>query len=328
MNYKKLFLQAFVIIIAVLIALAAFVIYIDPYQQYGYRKGYISNQRLENPGIAKWHDYNAIITGSSMSMNHYPSQIDSLFGWKTINLSVMGCRAYDLEILLPFVIKQGKVRHILMDFNFFYYALEPIKLDLYLYDNDIYNDYEYWLNYTSIKNCIIRMLKQSDISLDKLYHFSSPCGKNIVTKKYKDAISKYFIAENYDFEKMKECFDSTTYPIFSIDKNIEYYVYFPPYSIFEFKLLEKYGFLNDVLNFKKYTCDRLLELPNIKLYDFQCDSSYICDLDEYMDLRHHSHKFNRRIIQDIYKDTHRVTKNNYLNKIEELERLTVEYEAE
>lgn len=326
MNYKKLVIQSLVIIAIILVTIASFVIYVDPYQQYGYKEGYISNQRLENPGIAKWHDYNAIITGSSMSMNHYPTQIDSLFGWNTINLTMMGSSSYDLEILIPFVIKQGKVRHIIMDFNYFYYALTPRKLDLFLYDNNVLNDYEYWFNYTTLENCIKKLSNKSIISKDELYHFSSPCGKDIVTKKYNEATWKYFRGEQYDFEKMKECFDKTTFPIFSLNKNVEYYIYFSPYSILEFKLLEKFGFLDEVLIFKKYVCEKLLDLPNIKLYDFQCDSSYICDLDEYMDIRHHSHKFNKRIIEDIYYDTHRVTKENYLDMIKEMERLTVGYE--
>lgn len=328
MNYKKLVIQSLVIIAIILVTIASFVIYIDPYQQYSYKDGYISNQRLENPGIAKWHDYNAIITGSSMSMNHYPTQIDSLFGWNTINLSVMGSTGYDYEHLIPFVIKQGKVENVIMELDFFSFIRHTIKLDLYLYDNNIWNDYEYWFNYTSIENCIKKLSSKLTISKDKLYHFNSPCGKEIVTKKYNEATWKYFREEQYNFEKMKECFDKTTLPVFSLNRNVGYYIYFPPYSIFEFKLLEKYGFLDDVLNFKKYTCERLLELPNIKLYDFQCDSSYICDLDEYMDIRHHSHKFNKRIIKDIYLDTHRVTKGNYLEMINELERLTIGYKVE
>ena len=328
MNYKKLVIQSLVIIAIILITIASFVIYIDPYQQYGYKKGYIKKTRLENPGIAKWHDYNAVITGSSMSMSHYPSQVDSIFGWNTIKVPVEGCVVHDLEILLPFIIKQGKVKNIILDFNYFTFALPPIKLELYLYDDCILNDFEYWFNLTTLKNCKIKIFNNKDISMDSLYHFKDKYGREKVTKIYRNSTDKYFKSYNYDFEKMIQLFYNKIFPLFKKNDKINFYIYFPPYSIYEFKLLEKYGFFNNILRFKKNICEKLLELHNVKLYDFQSDSSYICDLDEYIDLRHHSPFFNKRIIEDIYHDTHRVTKENYLEMINELERLTIGYEVE
>lgn len=37
-------------------------------------------------------------------------------------------------------------------------------------------------------------------------------------------------------------------------------------------------------------------MPNVHIYDFQV-ADWVQNLDEYMDLRHHSHRYNRRIIE-------------------------------
>lgn len=80
MHYKRGFIQIIVAIVVLLVAIGAFVAIVDPYQQYRQHEKYLGNQRLEIAGVARHHDYNAVITGSSMAMNHYPSQVDSLWG--------------------------------------------------------------------------------------------------------------------------------------------------------------------------------------------------------------------------------------------------------
>lgn len=326
MDYKKYFIGTLSAIIIILIVIITTVIVIDPYQQYRYNKGYISNQRLENPGIARWHDYDAVITGSSMAMNHYPEQIDSLFGWKTINLTLMANTGNDYKNLFQIISETGKAKNIIMTLDYFSFVMTPIHLDLYLYDDNIMNDYEYWLNYTTVKNCIKKLSSSArNLTMAKLYHFNSPTGKDILDAAYQKAKTKYFKGEDFDFAKMKQCFDDTTLPIFSKDTSITYYIYYPPYSIYEFILMKDYGYFDDILKFKQYATDTLLTLHNVKLYDFQCEPSYICNTDEYMDLRHHSHKFNRRIIENIYQDSCRVNNENSKLKLERLKNLILNY---
>ena len=304
-NYKKLFIRCISAISLLLVAIAVFVISIDPYQQYRSRSTYCGNQRLEIGGIAKNQDYNAFFTGSSMSMNHYPGQVDSLWGWKTKNFSLMGATYNDYQILLPYILSQGKAKNIILNIDFFTFARDRSVVDSYLYDDNIWNDYEYIYNYTSLKNCINILLHPTEE--EGLYHFQSPSGRKYLKEAFDKAMKQNeYEGENYSFELLKKNFDNSILPILiNSSDSIQWFVYYPPYSIGEFIVLDHYGVLENVLKFKDYMTHRLSNINNLRLYDFQT-KTWITNLEQYMDLRHHSHYYNRAIMEAIHKDSDRV----------------------
>lgn len=323
MNYKRYSYIALLSILLSLLFIIGFVIIVDPYQQYKKNDKYVYNTRLESPGIAKHHDYDAVIMGSSMAMNHYPSQVDSLFGWNTINLTITGALDYDYSVLMPFVTQIGKMKHLIMSIDHFSFIRPIVPLDLYLYDNSVWNDYEYWLNYTSVKNAINIIKNEPLISRDELFHFNQPVGREYVLKSFqKDNHFSYFT--NYDFNHIEQRLDEMLLKIMPDLSDVDIFVYFPPYSILKFKLYEQHGFWNRITDFKQYAIEKMLKYPNVKLYDFQKEE-FICNLDEYMDIFHHSHDYNKRIIECMYKDSCRVNKDNYKRDLAVLDSLVRHY---
>lgn len=311
MNFKRYFYITFIGIVALLLVIVGMVVVVDPYQQYRKSEKFISNQRLGNPGIAKHHDYDAVIVGSSMAMNHYPSQVDSLFGWSTINLTTKGGLDSDYTLLFPHIAKQGKMNNMIWCLDYFCFTLpEAYLAEPYLYDNSLWNDYAYWLNYTSCTNTFNKLAnRKMAVSRDSMYHFNSLSGKEYLLKYYeRDNNEKYFV--KYDFTRMEERFDAMENVVMPELEDAEVYIYFPPYSILEFKMFEQYGHWEQVMSFKQHMIERLLNYPNVKLYDFQ-NEDFICNMDEYMDLQHHSHAYNKRIIEYIHADSCRVREDNY-----------------
>lgn len=311
MHFKKYFYISFIGIIISLLTIVGLVVVVDPYQQYRASDKIIVNQRLSNPGIAKQHDYDAVIVGSSMAMNHYANQVDSLFGWNTINLTTMGGTDEDYKLLFPYLVDQGKVKSMIwgLDYFSFFRPTTAFLSEPYLYDNDWWNDYPYWLSYTSLKNVICKIKEKGIADRIDLWHFDSPSGREHLLKYYeRDNSEKYFGKD--DFSRMEERFDAMERVVMPVLKDVEVYVYFPPYSICEFLMYEQYGHWEEVLVFKQYMIERLLKYPNVKLYDFQVEE-FICNMDEYMDLRHHSHAYNKRIIECIHDDSCRVREENY-----------------
>ena len=324
MNFKKYFYISFIGIIISLLTIVGMVVFVDPYQQYRASDVFIGNQRLENPGVAKHHDYNAVIVGSSMAMNHYPSQVDSLFGWNTINLTITGVLDNDYSKILPYIAHWGKMKHLIMTIDHFSFIRPVIPLDAYLYDNKWLNDLEYWLNYTSLKCTVNKLNSKKELSRDEKYHFTQPCGKELVLNYYnRDNKASYFA--NYDFDHMEQRFDEMLEMIMPSLSDVNVYIYFPPYSILKFKFYEQYGHLKRILDFKMYVIDALLHYENVKLYDFQRED-FICNLDEYMDIFHHSHAYNKRIIECIHADCFRVTEGNYRQDLLVLDSLVRNFE--
>lgn len=322
MHYKKYFIQIIVAIIVLLVTIGAFVAIVDPYQQYRKHDRYLGNQRLEIAGVARHHDYNAVITGSSMAMNHYPSQVDSLWGgrWKSLNMSIMGATDDDYAVILPYVISLGKVKHIILALDFFSFARQRGAVNEYLYNDNLWDDYEYLWNYTSLKNTI--QFLRNPLAEKGLYHFNSPVGYQALADDYNKHKEKGYEEEHFDLNSIKERFDSSLYNIIKQSSNsVEWLIYFPPYSIGEFMIYDKSGVLNPILESKKHMIQRLAKLPNVKVYDFQI-RDLISRLDQYMDLRHHSHGYNRNIMEYLHDDRFRATADG---NSDEIKRLVIEY---
>lgn len=315
-SYRVPLIVTLITIVILLAVTGAFVYIVDPYQQYRAHQRYLGNQRLEIAGVARNHDYNAFITGSSMAMNHYPSLADSLWGWKTKNFSIMGATDDDYGVIIPFIIDRKKAESIIWGIDFFSFARQRGAVDKYLYDDNLYNDYEYLWNYTSLKNSV-QFLKSS-VPDSSLYHFNSPVGRNKLNQSFDKTIGIGYPEENFDLEIMKRRFDSSVYNVIAgAPDSIKWYIYFPPYSIGEFIIYDIHGNLDANLAFKRYIISRLSELPNVEVYDFQI-APWIINLDEYMDLRHHSHKFNREIIKAIHGRQYKATDSGYTDEIKKL----------
>lgn len=189
MNYKHIVIRTVIAIAAVLIAIGAFVAYVDPYQHYHYNPTYCGNQRSEIGGVAQHHDYDAVITGSSMAMNHYPAQADSLWGWTTKNFSIMGATDDDYATILPFVLNREKAKNIIIGVDFFSFARRRGAVPAYLYDDNVLNDYHYLWNYTSLKAAIDFAVK-GGVQETNLYHFSSPVGKEYLLNDFRDHLDR------------------------------------------------------------------------------------------------------------------------------------------
>jgi hypothetical protein len=64
------------------------------------------------------------------------------------------------------------------------------------------------------------------------------------------------------------------------------------------------------ITFKKNIINKLINIPNVKIYDFETAFDVMENFDNYKDLIHYSGKINSWIIQQIAKDNYRLTKEN------------------
>lgn len=289
-----------------LMLIGGFVAVVDPYQYYGAHDTYVGSQRMEIAGVARHHDYDAVILGSSMAMNHYPSQADSLLGWKTKNFSMMGATDDEYAIVVPYILKQGKTRHAVWGLDFFSFARQRGAVPEYMYDGKWYTDCKYLYNYSSLRSAIT-YATDGGVPEQGLYHFRSDGRREDLIKSYQATVSEgYFTkaagGELFDFEQMKERFDATVLPIVKDNPDVEWHIYLPPYSVAEFIIYDRHDVLNDNLMLRNHIASQLEGLANVRLYDFQT-RAWIANLDEYSDVRHHSHTYNRDIIRAIASGT-------------------------
>lgn len=314
---KKFFYITLLLIFLGLLILGGFTYIVDPQQQFRYNKNYVSGeQRIINLGLANNYNYETVIIGTSTSENILKEDVDKLFNTNSVNLSIMGATAFENRRLLNEIINKKGVKTIIYG------------LDYFSYNYDINQEREKIINYQEGINIIKYLFSISSLESDLKILI-----KEILDKNEKDWINRWsYWGDEFSYSKelaldfsentkngrqnlgqlkiakagynLKNLVEnlSELEKIIEKNKKIEYKIYLPPYSILYWDILEEYGSLNIILEFKKSLIERLSRYKNVKVYDFQ-EKELIKNLDNYKDSVHYSPKINLYIVESISKDS-------------------------
>ena len=146
---------------------------VDPYfhyhapltEEYFYS---LNNQRSQN--ITRHFEYNAIITGTSMTENFMASEVDALYGVNSIKVCYSGATYKEINDNLIVALEENpNIEMIIrgLDIDVVRYLAEKklMRYDMgeypmYLYDNNFLNDIEYLLNRDLFYSRIYPMIQQ------------------------------------------------------------------------------------------------------------------------------------------------------------------------
>ena len=156
MKAKKWLIGWGCLVLALLFLISSLVVYVDPYFHYHAPKTDqffygLYNQRSQNDGILRHFDYDAVITGTSMTENFRTSELDALFGVSSVKTSFSGGSYYEINRSLEAALRRNpNIRLIVrgLDLAMFFEDAHRLRYDLgdypdYLYDNDPFNDVQY-----------------------------------------------------------------------------------------------------------------------------------------------------------------------------------------
>ena len=328
---KKGFMQKLLYILILLFVVGSFNYFVDAQQQIRYNKNYVSGeQRVINNGLARNYTYDTIIIGSSTSENILKKDVDQLFNVNSVNLSLSGSTALEHKNLLNIVIQEGKVKNVIYGLDVFNYNRLGIRNEIIDYGKNKKELLKYLLNISLLKTNIKIIIKEllGKNKKDWIYTWSfwgnqftfseenTLCfneklqfgAQNLgvikeVRKGYDDKILKYNVDE---FFKIVEK-----------TPNIDYKIYFPPYSILYWYALDRYNCLESVLSFKKYIYLKGKKYSNVFIYDFQDDISVIENLNNYKDSVHFSDLISKKITYELVTKKANIENCNFSNRIKE-----------
>ena len=155
MTSKKWFIILISLTLVVVIVFGGMTYFLDPLLQYGNERGPLTSRQYtemySNPGIAKNYDYNAVFVGSSMVENADVSELDDLFGCKTIKVPYSGASSFNHKHILDVCYDSGhKIDYVFWALDEYAlttdYMTPRYPLPEYLYDDDRTNDPSYLLN--------------------------------------------------------------------------------------------------------------------------------------------------------------------------------------
>lgn len=338
MNFKKwiyifiaeIFLGAFI--------LATLSIIVDPF--FHYHKPLpglfyvLNNERYQNDGILKHFDYDAIITGSSMTQNFKTSEFNVLFNANAIKVPFSGgtfkemndniATAYRTNHNLKYVVRSLDSYNILYD-------KDGMRNDLgqypvYLYNDDLIDDFKYIFNEDVVKTSA-KILKNT---------FKSKEGGVTSFDEYANWNDDYkfgaasVLKKRTEFKKSKQIRTLTEKDKKTISENIKqnvtdlakehpettFYYFFPPYSIAYWGEAYENGSIQRIIEIEQYAIELILECPNIKLFSFNTMADITTNLDNYKDNIHYGEWINSKILVFMKNNIGLLTKENYKKYIE------------
>ena len=346
-NYIRVYL---VTLLSLILLFSGIVIYTDPYFHYHKPQDnldyVLGNQRYQNNGISKHFEYDAIITGTSMTENFRVSQLNELFDVNAIKLPYSGASFKEInDSLIKSISYNPNIKMIVrgLDTDAILHRKDHMSYDNmpnYLYDNNIFNDLNYLLNKDLYFNdlrylCLEPTIdNKSELDFDEYSRWMDDSEFG-----YDKVIVTYNRPDHIDYETQK-ALDETYKPIVydnikqnvtsiaADNPNVEFYYFFTPLSILHFDKENRRGILEEVFNHLEYATELMLEHDNIKLYSILDNYDIITNLDNYKDVAHHKDYINELMLDNMKNNVGLLTKDNYKQHFNELRNFYLNYDYE
>lgn len=338
MNNKKMGIAMLSFTLAFLLLLGGLTAFVDPFFHYhapwDYQEYSLYNQRYQNDGITRHFDYNAIITGSSMTENFKTSEMDALFEVKSIKIPFSGATYKELNDVLKKAIQRNpEITTIVRGLDLEFIMNEKDSMahkdyPLYLYDENLLNDTSYLFNKDILLGdtypALVQMLtKTPTVTFDEYSNWNDkyPYGieriKRIYKRRAKLPTDVPFSAE--DEKNVRENIAQNVTALADANPDIDFYYFLTPYSVVYWDRWNRIGELQRNLQAQQLAVELILEHKNIHLYSFLDDFETVSNIDNYRDTMHYSEDINSKMLRHMRNGEYQLTKENceaYFERVE------------
>lgn len=305
----------------------------------------LNNERYQNDGIVKHFDYDAVITGTSMTLNFKTSELDELFGVHSIKVSFPGAMYKEInDNLVKAVSANPDIRLVVrgLDKNWLLEDADETGYDrdsypTYLYDDLLYNDVYYVLNKDVLFNNTRAVLgytrsgqKTTDFDTYGNWTHAFSFGKDAVEAVYHrvDKVDEEQEVTDDDLLMLRENLTQNVTDLAETHPEIDFYLFFTPYSIYYWDNLNQTGTLQKQLAIEEEAIRILLEYDNIYLFAFSDLFEMTCNPDNYKDEIHYSEEINSQILKWMSRKEHLLTKENYQEYCDRIRAFYTAYDYE
>lgn len=288
----------------------------------------LDNERSQNDGICKHFDYNALITGSSMTENFKTSELDRLFGVNSIKVCFFGSSFKEVDENVRVALSHNpNVQMVVrgLDYKQIINDKDEMKFEedsypTYLYDDNPLNDIKYLFNRDVVFERVYPMisLHESGItSFDDYSRWQDGCsfgpeyaisgGNPIVYGSNPVHLSNAEKEIVYGNVYQNIVSIAESYP------NVEFYYFIPPYSIVWWSNKYSDGTIYQQIEAEQVLIESILDHANIKLFSFNNRTDITTDLYNYKDYVHYGEWINSEILTCMKEGNCQITKDNYID---------------
>lgn len=324
----------FALVGLLLLVLCGQTLVVDPYFHYHTPLPGLSISSMEPrhqaDGILRNFEYDTVLTGSSMAENFKTSQLDELFGTKSVKVPLWGASYKEIDQLLRSAVERNPdIRYIFRCLDYKWILMpagdmfyDPAQFPTYLYDDDPFNDVQYFMNKDVLLEATDKVLADTYRGGEP-FNFDTYCrwhqwatfGKEAVLKAYDrpEQASQTRPLTQKDREMIDDNIQRNVLDLARENPQITFYLFLTPYSICYFDGLNRQGTLERELAGERYAIELMLSCDNVRLFSFLDQRDMICDLDHYRDAGHYGEEVNEWMLQWMKNGEHQLTKENYLD---------------
>lgn len=329
--------------LSILFLLAAATAIIDPFLHYhkplDFLEYPLKDERYQNDGITRHFDYDALITGTSMTQNFMPSEFDELWGTRTIKASYSGAtyhelnehirRALEYNPDIKYVLCSLDGNRLIAQADAYGYEGNPD----YLYDSNPFNDVEYLLNKEVVPKTIAVVnytrAGEKTPTMDEYGNWNQymTFGRDAVVSSFtlQPIREEEVVLSEEDIQMIRENVTENFLATALAHPDTQFILFYPPYSICYWEGLVRGNQLNAQLQAEEIAAEILLDAENVNLYSFSDRTDIIDNLDNYGDTLHYGEWINSEILQCMHAGEGELTKENYKEFFQKIKTLYSNY---
>ncbi len=301
---------------------------------------YSQDSRSQNAGLIKSQTFDTVFMGTSLAIHFHQSDIDRVLGVKSLKLAMTGSSSREQVFVLQAAIARQPKRVIWEVDDWIFHDTPDIDASTYL-PADLYRGnargiasyllsgamareavwiaarsvpslepitapltsealFKFWLRNVDDINTL-----QPDDDVGALYNAK----RAMAAYRYiTDPVRSKYLLDDTDYDMKVRVFERDAIGLILSHPDVTFDIYLPPYSILQWIALRETSpeTLKSVYAFSAYFGRRLMDFPNVRLFDFRAISDVTHDLNNYSDVIHHSPAIDLKVLDWLAQGKYRV----------------------
>jgi hypothetical protein len=337
-------LRFFAASLLIMLAAAALNFAVDPLQIFRtarpFSAAYSQDSRLQNAGLIKSQTFDTVFMGTSLAIHFRQSDIDRVLGVKSLKLAMSGSSSREQTFVLAAAMARHPKRVIWEVDDWIFHDTPDIDADTHLpvdlYRGNAKGIASYllsganarealWIAAQSIPplESVLAALTNEALLKFPLSHVDDintlQPGEDVgaiynakramaAFRYITDPVRSQYLKDDTDYDMKVRVFERDAIGLIQANPDVAFDIYLPPYSILQWVALRETSpeTLKSVYAFSAYFGRRLMEFPNVRLFDFRAISEVTHDLNNYSDVIHHSPAIDLKVLDWLARGQHRV----------------------
>jgi hypothetical protein len=323
---------------------------------------YSADTRMQDAGLIRSQPFDTVLMGTSLAIHFRQSDVDRILGGRSLKLSMTGSSSREQSFVLEAAMARHPKRVIWQIDDWIFHDAPAPDSDIYLpsglYRRSVAGLTGYlfsgqmareslWILARSLpplQPAVARLTSDlvfkfpiadvDDInSLPRDYDVAAAYNARKALAAYghiTDPVRSRYLADGYDYDVMVRAFERDAIGLIAGHSDVTFDIYFPPYSILQFVAMRDAAptALKTVYDFAAYALPRLLQHPNVRLYDFRAVEDVTHHLDNYGDVIHHSPAVDAKLLSWLAQRKYAVDRSAPLASLDRLKAQVEAYRLE